>query len=61
MINTQGNKNNIFYRGKSVIPRVFLGIAVYIATVYINGTEDHSPWMEALLVKFLELQVLRLA
>ena len=61
MVNTQANKNNIFYWGNSVIPRVFLGIAVYIATVYINGTEDHSPWLEALFVKFLELQVLRLA
>ena len=61
MVNTQANKNNIFYRGNSVIPRVFLGIAVYIATVCINGTEDHSPWLEALFVKFLELQVLRLA
>ena len=52
MINTQGNKNNIFYRGNSVIPRGFLGIAVYIATVYINGTEDHSSWLETLFVKF---------
>ena len=57
MINTQVNKNNIFSRGNSVIPRGFLGIAVYIAAVYINGTEDHSPWLEALFVKFLELQV----
>ena len=42
------------------IPRNVLGIAVYIATVYLNGTEVHSPWLGGLSVKFLEFKVSRL-
>ena len=29
-----------FSRGSSAVPRVFLSIAVYIATVYLSGTEE---------------------
>ena len=45
----------------SVVPRVFLGIPVYIATVYLSRTEEHSPRLRALSVKFLEFRVSRLA
>ena len=29
--------------------------------VYLNGTEEHSPWLGALSVKLLEFKVSRLA
>ena len=32
----------------SVVPGVFLGIAVYIASVDLNGTEELSPWFGVL-------------
>ena len=45
----------------SVVPRVSLGIPLYIATVYLSGTEEPSLWLGALSVKYLEFQVSRLA
>ena len=39
------------------LPRVFLGIPVYIATVYLSGTEELSPRLGTLSVKFLEFKV----
>ena len=50
-----------FSRVNSVVPRVSFGIPVYIATVYLSGTEEHSPWLRALSVKFLKFKVSRLA
>ena len=49
MINTWENKN-IFLKG--VIYRDFWGISIYIATVYLSGTKEDSPWLGALSVKF---------
>ena len=60
IINTWANEN-IFLKGYSVVPRVFLGIPVYIATVYLSGTEEPSPWWGYLSVKVLEFRVSRLA
>ena len=39
----------------------FWGIAVYIAIVYLSGTEKHIPCLGALSVKFLEFKVSKLA
>ena len=50
-----------FFKVNSVVGRVFLGIPVYIATLYFSGTEEHSPWLVALSVKVLEFKVSRLA
>ena len=50
-----------FSRVNSVVPRVFMDIAVHVATVYLIGTEKHSPWLKALSVKFLEFKVSRFA
>ena len=44
----------------SVVPRAFPRISVYIAIAYLNGTEEPSPWLEALSVKFLEFKVPKL-
>ena len=53
-INTWANKN--IFRNKfrsiyifSVESRVFLGIVVYVATVYFSGIEEHSLWLGTLL------------
>ena len=48
-----GANKNIFLKVKNVKPRVFLGIGVYIAPVYLrgSGTVD-SPWLGSLSVKF---------
>ena len=40
---------------------IFLGIPVYIATVYLSGTEEHSPWLGGLPVKLLKFKISRLA
>ena len=45
-----------FLRVNSVVPRVILGIPVYIATVYLSGTEEPLPWFGAFSVKFLEFK-----
>ena len=34
-----------FSRVKSIVSKIFLGIAVYITTVYVSGTEEYSPWL----------------
>ena len=39
----------------------FGGIPVYIATVYFSETEEPSPWLGTLSVKFLGFKVSRLA
>ena len=49
-----------FSRVNSVVLRVSLDISVYIATVYLIGTEEPLPLLEALSVKFLEFKVSRL-
>ena len=49
-----------FSRFNSVVPRVLLGIPVYIATMYLNGTEEPSSWLGALSVIFLGFKVSRL-
>ena len=46
-----------FSRVTSIILRFFFGIAVYIATVYLSGTEEYSPWLGALSVELLEFKV----
>ena len=43
----------------SVVPRAFMGIPLYIVTVYLSGTEEPSSWLGALSVKFLKFQVSR--
>lgn len=53
--------NTNFSRVNSVIPRFFLGKAVYIATVYLSSTAEHSPWLGTLSVNVSEFKVLRLA
>ena len=50
-----------FPKVNSVVPRVFLGIPEYEATVYLCETEEPSPWLGALSVNFLEFKVSRLA
>ena len=45
----------------TVAPRVFLGTPTYIATMYLIGTKERSPWLGALSLKFLEFKVSRLA
>ena len=52
-------KINARARINNVVPRVLLGISVYIATVYLSETEEHSPWLRSLSVKFLEFEVSR--
>ena len=37
--------------------RVLLGATLYIATMYLSGTKEPSPWLETLSVKFLEFKV----
>ena len=50
------------YQGLTVsYPEFFLGIAVYIATVYLSGTEEHSQWLGTLSVKYLEFKLTRFA
>ena len=43
----------------------FLGIPVYVATVYLSGTKEPSPWVlitkRALSIKFSEFKLSRLA
>ena len=41
-----------------VIARVFLVVLVYIAISYLSGTEEPSPWLGILSVKFLKFKVL---
>ena len=50
-----------FSRVNSVKSTVSLGISINIATVYLSGTEEHSPWSGALSINFLEFKVSRLA
>ena len=45
----------------SVATRVLLGTPAYIATVYLSGTEEPSPWLWALLVKSLKFKASRSA
>ena len=52
-------KINAWARINNVAPRVLLGILVYIATAYLSETEEHSSWLRALSVKFLEFEVSR--
>ena len=60
MINTWATKNICVSKINSVIPRAFPRIPVYMAIAYLNGTEEPSPWLEGLSVKFLEFKVPRL-
>ena len=48
-----------FQKIVGVAPRVLLGALVYIATMYLSGTKEPSPWLGTLLVKFLEFKVPR--
>ena len=50
-----------FSRIYSVVPKVFLGHTSIYSYGYLSGTEEPSPWLEALSVKFLEFKVSRLA
>ena len=50
-----------FSRVNSVVPRVFLIVPVYIATVNLSETEELSSWLGVLPVKVLEFKVSRLA
>ena len=43
----------------SVTFRVLLGAPVYIATMYLSGIKEPSPWLGTLPVKFLEFKVPR--
>ena len=43
----------------SVALRVLFGAPVYIATMYLSGTKEPSPWLGTLSVKFLEFKVPR--
>ena len=54
------NLHVILRYSDSVVSRDFLGMPVHIATVYLNGTEESSLWLEAFLVSFLEFIVFRL-
>ena len=53
-INTWANKNIFQNKFRSIYifsveSRVFLGIAVYVAIVYLSGIEEHSLWLGTLL------------
>ena len=50
-----------FRTSVSVATRALLGTPVYIATVYLSGTEEPSPWLGALSVKSLEFKASRSA
>ena len=50
-----------FSRINSVVPRFFFTVLVYIATVYLRGTEEYSPCLGAFSVKCLDFNVSRLA
>ena len=39
--------------------RVLLGAPVYIATMYLSGTKEPSPWSGTVSVKFFEFKVPR--
>ena len=39
----------------------FFGIPVYIATMYLSGTEEPSPWLGDLSVKPLVFKISRLS
>ena len=41
-----------------VSPRGLLGAPLYIATMYLSGTKEPSPWLGPLSVKILEFNVL---
>ena len=43
-----------------VLPIVFMGKPVYIAAVYLSGTEEPLPCLGALSIKALEFKVSRL-
>ena len=45
----------------SVVPRVFLGIPVYISNVYFSETKGTPSWLGAMPEKFLEFGASRLA
>ena len=44
-----------------VISRVFLGIPVYIATLYLRRSKKPTPWLGSLSVKLLGFKLSRLA
>ena len=50
-----------FSRVISAVARVLWGIAIHVANVYLCGTEEHSPLLEALTVKSLEFTASKLA
>ena len=43
----------------NVVPKVFLGIPVFTATVYLSGTEELSTCLAVLSVKCLEFKISR--
>ena len=45
----------------SVVPRTFLGIPVHLYFVYLSGTDGHPLRLRAMLERFLEFRVSRLA
>ena len=55
-----GQMKTYFSRVISGVPRVFFSISLYITAVYLGGTEEPSPWLEALSVNFLEFRLSRL-
>ena len=42
IIDGENNSKKIISRVKSVAPHIILGISVYIATMYLSGTEEPS-------------------
>ena len=60
MINTWANKN-IFLKGEQRRTQSFFGYTSVYSYWVLSGTEESSPWLEALPARFLKFRVSTLA